>query len=406
MPKRILLVHRYFWPDVPTYAQMLRFIGSHLVGEGHDVSVFCGPPSYNDVYDGPKRPRTDTVDGLWVHRVALPPDRKSQPLLRALSLLVFALRLVVHVVAHRRRYDLLTVTTIPPVVMGLCARVIKRLTGIGYVYHCMDLYPEVAEISGMARRSWLVRAAKRIDAGTCRNASVVVVLSQDMRDTLARRGLDTGNVVVLNNFEVTEPGDRPEQDVLPRRDGSFRVLFAGNMGRFQGVEHLVTAAHRLAREIPQVEFAFMGAGACVEALKAQAGELVGTTVHFVKHQPVATAAAVMRDSQLAVVSLRPRVHEVAYPSKTAMYLNAGCRIVAVVEEHSELAALIRDHDLGVTCPPDDVDALTDAVRAEAARKGASRDERARAVEIGEREFGRAAKLAEWSRLVARIGEER
>jgi colanic acid biosynthesis glycosyl transferase WcaI len=246
--KRLLLVHRYFWPDVPTYAQMLRFIGAHLSEAGHQVSVFCGPPSYNGVYGGPRRPRSEVVDRMRVHRVLLPPDRKSKPLMRAASLLVFAVRLIGHVVRHRSEYDLVTVTTIPPVVMGGAARIIKRLTGIPYLYHCMDLYPEVAVISGMARNRWLVKLAIRLDTSTCRKAAVVVVLSNDMRATLERGGLDGTNVIVLNNFEVLDGDSSAAESVVPRDAERFRVLFAGNMGRFQGLESLMIVAHRLAAE--------------------------------------------------------------------------------------------------------------------------------------------------------------
>lgn len=402
MPKRLLLVHRYFWPDVPTYAQMLRFIGAHLNQEGHRVSLFCGPTTYNAIYNGPPRPRFEVIDGMRVRRVALPPDVKSKSLVRALSMLAFAVRLIAHVVRNRSEYDLVTITTIPPVVMGLAARIIKRLTGIPYLYHCMDLYPEVAVISRMARSRLLMHLVRRIDTSTCRKAAAVVVLSNDMRATLERRGLDCTNVVVLNNFEVLDGDPSGVESVIPGDVRKFRVLFAGNMGRFQGLENLVTVAHRLAKELPDVEFVFMGAGTSVSALKEQAASLVGETVRFVDHQPVETAVRAMEDCQLGVVSLRPRIHEVAYPSKTAMYLRAGCRVVAVVETDSDLASLIRDEDLGVTCAPLDVDALTEVIRQEVGRGPATAADREHAKAIGEKHFGRDTKLDEWASLIGQI----
>jgi colanic acid biosynthesis glycosyl transferase WcaI len=402
--KRILLVHRYFWPDVPTYAQMLRFIAGHLESQGHTVSVFCGPPTYNAIYDGPARSRSETIDGVHVHRVALPPDDKRRPLVRALSLLIFAVRLVAHVIRRRSEYDLITVTTIPPVVMGTAARLIKRLTGIPYVYHCMDLYPEVAEYSGMARSKLLVRAARRLDSSNCRAAEVVVVLSPDMCATLSRRGLATTNVAIINNFDV---GDDDPGSSVPRvipDDDRFRVLFAGNMGRFQGLDRLVEAAQRLASDRPDVEFVFMGAGVCLPHLKAQAGELVGKAVRFVEHQPVDAAARAMEDCELAVVSLRARIHEVAYPSKIAMYLASGCRILAVVETDSDLARFIRSEDLGTTCPPGDVDALVAAIHAEVQSGPPTESQREAAKAVGDKFFSRQRRLDDWTKLVADLGE--
>ena len=399
MAKRILLVHRYFWPDIPTYAQMLRLIGRRLVDEGHDVTVFCGPPSYNDVYEGPARRGVEHLDGLVVRRVRLPSDRKSHPAVRSVSLLVFAARLVLHVLRRRADYDLVTVTTIPPVAMGVAARIIRRLTGIPYLYHCMDLYPEVAVVSGMARNRLLVRIARRLDATTCRKAAAVVVLSADMRTTLARRGLDASNVIVLNNFEVLDGADAAAASTLPRDGSKFRILFAGNMGRFQGLENLVAAAARLASELPDAQFVFMGSGSRAGPLRDQARDLLGRSVVFVDHQPVAVAARVMEECHVGVVALRPRIHEVAYPSKTVMYLTSGLRIVAVVEEDSDLAGLVRGEEVGVVCPPEDVDALTAVIRCEVDRGPASDASRERVKAVGESYFGKTRKLVDWARLI-------
>lgn len=402
MSRRVLLVHRYFWPDVPTYAHLLRFIGARLAQDGHEVTVFCGPATYNAAYRGPERPRRETLDGVAVRRVRLPGDRKSAPVRRAISLALFALRLVLHVLRHRRSYDLLTVTTFPPVVMGVAARIVRRLTGIPFVYHCMDLYPEVAEMAGLSGNRLLLRLARRLDATSCRRAAAVVVLSQDMRATLLARGLDGANIVVCNNFEVVDVPTEPLADVLPADPARFRITFAGNLGRFQGLEDIVDAAHRICPTRPDVDFVFVGAGVLAPALRERAGNLLGRQVHFVDHQPVAGAALALEHSQLAVVSLRPGIYRVAYPSKTMTCLAAGCRLLAVVEEQSELAALVRDEDLGSICPPGDPAALDRAISAELDRGPVSAAERERVRAVGTKHFDRAAKLDEWSRLLATV----
>jgi glycosyltransferase involved in cell wall biosynthesis len=400
MPRRVLLVHRYFWPDVPTYAHLLRALGARLAADGHEVSVFCGPPTYNDVYAGPARPRHEVVDGMRVIRVRLPAESKSRPVRRALSLGLFAVRLVAHVLRHRGDYDLITVTTIPPVIMGVAARTIRRLTGIPYIYHCMDLYPEVAELAGLAPRRWLVRLARRLDTTTCRRAEAVVVLSEDMRATLLARGLDGGNIGVCNNFLVLDETDEPVADVLPADPARFRITFAGNLGRFQGLTDLIDAAHRIAPKHPEVDFVLIGAGVSRAALQERAGALLGKQIHFIDHQPVAAATLALAHSQLAVVSLLPGIYRVAYPSKTATCLAAGCRLLTVVEEQSELAALVRDEDLGAVCPPGDVDALVQAIRAELERGALTDAERERLRASAAKHFDRSAKLDQWSRLVA------
>ena len=53
------------------------------------------------------------------------------------------------------------------------------------------------------------------------------------------------------------------------------------------------------------------------------------------------ATTVVQDSDLAVVSLLPEVFATAIPSKTMMYLRAGCPILALIEPDCALAQLIR-----------------------------------------------------------------
>ncbi|MGH9243366.1 MAG: glycosyltransferase family 4 protein [Acidimicrobiales bacterium] len=403
---RILLVHRYFWPDVPTYAQMLRYVGEHLASEGHDVTVFCGPPTYNDAYQGPPRPPHETVGGVKIIRVDLPPDHKQRPILRAFSMLTFAARLVVHAVGHRPRYDLLTVTTIPPIIMGAAARMIRRLTGTPYLYHCMDLYPEVAELAGIVRRPLVARVARRMDTTTCRRAAAVVVLSDDMRTTVGERGIDTANVQVVNNFEIEDvavPVPASTQLKAPR---TYRVLFAGNIGRFQGLDQLVDAVGELAPEHPELELLFVGSGSDVNALKERAGRYPRGVIRFLDHQPLEAVLRLMEDADLAVVSLMPGIYRVAYPSKAMMYLKSGCRMLVVVEPESELGRFVIEEELGVVCPPGDGDALVKALRRELEAGPPGEVERARARAACEHWFGRSAVLGRWSELLLEIGKER
>jgi len=45
----ILLVHRYYAPDVGAYPSMLKIMAERFVDEGHTVTVFSTQPGYNNV---------------------------------------------------------------------------------------------------------------------------------------------------------------------------------------------------------------------------------------------------------------------------------------------------------------------------------------------------------------------
>ena len=73
---KILLTHRYFWPDTPPYGAMLRRIAADLAGAGHDVEVFTSRPSYGRGITAPGR---ETVDGFRVRRCFVFAENKKNP---------------------------------------------------------------------------------------------------------------------------------------------------------------------------------------------------------------------------------------------------------------------------------------------------------------------------------------
>jgi len=275
------------------------------------------------------------------------------------------------------------------------------------LYHCMDLYPEIARISGglPMGKGPLPALLGAWDRRTCKKAWRVVVLSEDMKRTVAARGVATENVRVLNNFSLeAAPDPASEVEPTPKQAGEFRVLFAGNIGRFQGLETVIEAAHEL-RDHATIQFHFLGDGAARAALTEQAGELLGKTVHFHGFQPLPVALAFMRSSELGIVSLQPKVIHSAFPSKTMTYLAEGLPLMAMVEAESSLAQLVVEHQVGAAVTQGDASGLAEAIRKLASAPEAHAEMRKRALELSEAEFVPAAALAKWDQLLGELEAE-
>jgi len=352
----VVLIHRFFAPDVTTYAQMLDQYARHLSSIGHDVTVLCSPPSYNGAYKGDPVPRTETRDGVKVVRVRSP--RADSTLGKYAGQVIFPLLVMWHLVTRRRPYDTVSVTTVPPVLMGLVgrsARLRARKTRI--VYHCMDLYPEVAEALGVLNNRWVANAARWLDTRTVQNVDQVIVLSNDMANSLRERGV-TRDIGVANNFILLEQNNVDRTYEFEKTD-KVRFVFAGNLGRFQGIETLIEAIRVVAKTRTDFEFVFMGAGGLSTVLDEAAA--AGLPIKVWSHRPIEQASAAIEDAQVAVVSLSPGVIDYAYPSKVLMYLELGRPILAVVEEESELAELVRSNNIGEVANPRSIDEVAGAI---------------------------------------------
>lgn len=353
---RVVLIHRYFRPDTPPYAAMLAEIASALASDGFDVQVITAQPSYGDSSLHDRAPSNEVVDGVHVIRVPLLPERKDQTLRRGVNLLLFAAQ-VWWRVRFGPRVDAVMAATTPPVLVAFAASQASRGRGVPFVYHNQDIYPEVLGQRDGTIQKRLLGALKRVDLGTGRRSSRVVVLSEDMDAAWRDRGLEDDHpVAVINNFDPLDGGGAPAGLVPPPADGVRRIVFAGNVGKFQDVPGLVAAVERL--HSTAVELVIVGDGADLERAKAEAGR--ATT--FVGRVSAHDAAAWVESSDLAVVSLSPTLIRYVYPSKTFGYLSRGVPVLARVETDSELAGTIVANDVGWVADPEDPAGLDAALR--------------------------------------------
>jgi len=364
--------------------------------DGHQVTVLCGQPGYNAADQFGVQPRRQQLDGFNVVRCPLLPERRERKVVRLINAFGFAGSIVAHAV-WRRDYDVIVASTMPPVVVALGARMAAALIGAKFVYHKQDIYPELAVYARLMKKGVLFRLVRWLDVRNCMNAETVVVLSEDMASTERQRGIPPGKTRIINNFELEEYGDPVElPEALKRPEGMFRVVFAGNIGRFQGL-HLVIEAARELRGC-SIRFEFLGEGIRRAELEAQAGDLLGESIFFHGHQPQAIARAVVAESDLALVTLEPNMFRVAFPSKTMTYLSVGTPLLAMIEEDSELARLVRDEHIGYVVAPGDQKGLVDALRAAYEAHASGRAHRDRARQVFQQKFARARALESWSAL--------
>lgn len=396
---RILLIQRHFWPDTGVPAMTLRALAARLAAEGHQVDVLAGSAPYRDVPRWSTPPRVELTCGFRVIRLRVPREHNGGLASRAVELVAFPLRVGWWLLPRGHHYHVVFVSSAPPVFLAAAVRTAAQLARRPYIYQCQDVNPEAALLSGVLRPGASTRLMARIDRRNIQRAAAVVVLSGDMAATLRERGVECRRLLVINNFIVAP--DEEEEGSPPvepeKAEGRFRVLFAGNLGLVQGLEAVIDGARRL-QGFPEIEFVFMGAGAGEAALKERAGEMLGSSVAFIPHQPTAVALGAMRDADLGLVSLAPGIFRVAYPSKTLSYVAAGCPVLAVVEAESELAGLIETAGLGATCPPGDPAALADAVLRQRASGQGGQLDRSGIRAAGERYFGADQALERWSVL--------
>ena len=396
--KHVLIVHRYFHPDTPPYAAILRDIVMSVADTGIVVTVFTCQPSYNREVARRAPARVQWGERIVIRRFGVFDDRRST-ILKALNMLLFCARIAM---ASTRlgRIDAMMAASTPPILVAKMVSWIARFKRAAFVYHHQDIYPEITAAEGTKTRlfNWL----RALDTATDHRAARVVVLSEDMRATMVDRGVDPERLRVLNNFDPWVLEGRPK-----RRAESDRttVVYAGNLGHFQALDVVFEAIVAL-RDEP-LDIHFIGDG----PLRAPLSELVereqlsSVTVHgYLAPDRVADFLSTRAD--VGLVTLRPGVIDTAYPSKTMSYLRNGVPVLAAVGPRSELSRSLLDTGAGwsadLTKPHDLVEVLTALARDRGQLSVAGEH----AAELYSRCFSRQQALDRWSRMFTDLSEGR
>lgn len=400
---RVLLIHRYYWPDTPPYAAMLRSISENLLGDGHDVSVLSSQPSYKSSSESMKRNSQEIIDGTVVHRISLLKELNRGFLAKLFNMVYFSFRILLFLLVNRK-FDLVMVSTAPPVMAGFATALGVKIRGGKFVYHCMDIHPEIGSLSGEFSNPLVFKLLRFMDNFSCNIAEKVIVLSNDMRLSLMRRvGYAKKNIVMINNFSMPNYDKAAVVDeCLLKKKGKFRLLFAGNVGRFQGLEVFIDAMKLLTDRLG-IELVFLGEGAALARLIEQAEGL--PNVKFIPHQQVNIARAIIADADMGIVSLRKEIYKYAFPSKTMTYLDEGCPLLINVEKDSELARFVVDNELGTCVSSDSAERLAVAIKEVYLNREGLVRMREAAKAMSEHYFSKRVVMDKWSLLVRQLGEE-
>ena len=393
---RIVILNQYYTPDEAATAQIAGDLGAHLAKAGHDVVAICCDRSYARPQH--RYPRREVIDGVRVARVHTTAFGRGSRLGRITDYLGFLGGAAIQLM--RTRADVVVALTTPPMV-AYVALLLRRFRKYRVVFWSMDVYPDIAFELGALRRSSLAgRFFARISRAILRSSDSVIALGDAMAERL--RNLGAHRVEVVHNW-ADESAILPASatDRLSRVAWNwtrrFVVLYSGNLGLAHEFDTVVAAAKRLAAEMPDVLFAFVGVGPRLKEVRESALDLAN--VEFRDYVERSRLGDTLAAADIHLVTLRPEMVGLLVPSKIYGILAAGRPTIYVGPAAGEIHDILRDGRCGATVANGDVDAFVRAVR-DYARDPRRRDDEGRnARAIFEARFTKAKSLAALQRIV-------
>jgi len=364
---KILIYGINFAPELTGIGKYTGDMALFLAQRGHRVRVVTAPPYYPEWriwpgYSGGRYQR-ETWEGVKVVRCPLYVPRRVSGVKRLAHLSTFGLSSLPQVLAQAAWKPDLIFSVAPSIFSAPAAALAGRLAGCKVWLHVQDFELDAAFNLGIVQGgSAAYRLAAGVEHSILRAFDCVSTISNRMVARLVQKGVDPEKACLFPNWADTEhiypqPGPSRLRQELRLDPRQRIVLYSGNMGRKQGVEILVELARRL-QDLPDVRLVLCGEGVARQELVRRAEGLPNVT--FLPLQPLDRLNDLLNMADVHVLPQRADAADLVMPSKLTGMLASGRPVVATAAAGTELYEVVRQ--VGVAVPPEDVDALADAVR--------------------------------------------
>lgn len=341
-----------FEPVIPLYRLLL----PHLEQAGHEAEAWIVEQRYRPAEAG---------GGYPLRRIRSLANRSHGRLQsKALIHLSYAVASAILSLLGSR-VDRNVFLTQPPLFTSW-ARVLRTVRRQPYCIVTMDLYPWVAIEAGILRRGSLAaRVAERIAKVAFRGADRVIVIGRCMAQRVEDLGVPEQRIHLIRNWTDTtaiRPIPRAENRLRSRHglDGTFVVMYSGNLGVSHRFGDLLETADRL-REEPNLRFLFVGDGARKAEVEEEVNRRHLHNVTLLPFQPYEALSESLSMGDLHFVSLRSGFEGLVVPSKAYGVLAAGRPILYQGSRRGEIARMVDEEEVGIVVEPGDVDGLAAAI---------------------------------------------
>lgn len=361
MATKVLILTQWFDPE-PT-PKGLGF-AQELVRQGLDVEVVTGFPNYpgGKLYAGYKLKwlQRERMEGVHVTRVPLYLSHSQSAVGRILNYLSFSASALFYGLCIAKRPDIIYAYH-PPLTVGIAASLIRIMRGVPVVYDIQDMWPDTLRASGMFSNERALRVVSWVCDWLYKRVDHLVVLSPGFKRLLIQRGVPEKKIDVILNWSA-HAGDEVSALPLPADFPGpeiFRILYAGNIGKMQGLISVLDAAEMLRDESSNLMFLFLGGGVEIERLKLHAEKKVLNNVVFLPAVPLNEVSRYLAAADALLVHLRrDPLFEITIPSKTQVYMASGKPILMAVD--GDAADLVKLSHCGIATESENPRAIANA----------------------------------------------
>lgn len=363
---RLLIYGINYSPELTGIGKYTGEMAAWLSSRGHSVRVIAAPPYYPEwqVAEGYScwHYRSEILEGVQVLRCPLYVPSKPSGLKRIFHLSSFALSSLPVMLRHVFwRPDVIWVVE-PALMCALPALLSACLADSKAWLHVQDFEVDAAFDLGIVKAGWLRRLVLSLESWLMRRFNRVSTISPSMLEKLFEKGVPVEKSVLFPNwvdvdtiFPDCATGEAARVE-LGLSSNMKVVLYSGNMGEKQGLEFVVDTSRILANRGDLV-FVLCGEGAVRSRLQLASQDL--ENVRWLPLQSLDKLNGLLNMADVHLLPQKKSAADLVMPSKLTGIFASGKPVIAMAEPGTTVHAAVAGR--GVNVPPEDANALADAI---------------------------------------------
>jgi len=347
----ILIITPHFHPEnfrINDFAEA-------FVQRGHKISVLSSVPNYptGTFFEGYgifKRNREKWKD-IDIYRVPVIPRGSGSPFRLAINYISYVLGgLFTSLFLLHKKLDIIFVFEPSPITIGVPAIFIKKIKKIPIVFWVLDLWPESVISAGNLNSRLIPKLLNPLVKFIYKYSDRILVSSRGFINSIAEKNVPLDKIEYFPQWaeSIFKPvmsekyllGDIPQ--------GSFKIMFAGNIGEAQDFSSLLEAA-KILKGKKNIQWIILGGGRKESWVRSKIVEYqLEECFHLLGSYPLEKMPEFYSQADAMLFSLKKEyIFSITVPAKVQSYLACGKPVLAMID--GEGASIIDEADAGLTC---------------------------------------------------------
>lgn len=243
---------------------------------------------------------------------------------------------------------------------------LKKQLGVPVVFSAYEIIPDYAAAVMKKKLGPVYYLYRSVQKRVYAMADSVIAASEDMRDTIERKGVPREKISVVPNWyndalvhEVPAEDNRfIKENTLDT--SKFIVQYAGTIGYVFDVDYMLEVAKAFKGD-PEIEFHVIGEGTRRQELATLSKEAGLENMRFFPWQPTELMSDVYSACDISLVPLAEGTIFNAYPSKSSLLMACGTPVIYSLEKCSRFAQTVQSEGLGFVVERGSVEETVEAI---------------------------------------------